>query len=81
MDVPGLASEPKACVNPKLPIGVADTDSLGWVVRPAEPTYAEIAAPWATQPLPLLSQAWTVAVVDDVDDATTVITSDADPVE
>jgi hypothetical protein len=35
-----LAARPKACVNPKLPIGVADIPSLGVVVRPAEPTCA-----------------------------------------
>lgn len=66
----------------KLPIGVADNDSLAWVVRPADPTCAVTALPCLSQPPPgAFVQACKVAVVDPVDAARTVMTSVAAPVD
>ena len=80
--MPGFALRPKARESAKLPIGVAESDSLACVVRPAEPTCATVAGPYFSQPPPgALFQACKVAVVDALDAATTVMTSDADPVE
>ena len=61
--MPGLASRPNARDSAKLPIGVADRDSLAWVVSPAEPTWAVTPAPCGSQPPPgAFVQACRVAV-------------------
>jgi len=64
----------------KLPIGVADLLSLGWVVKPCEPRCAVTDEPRRCQPDEVLDQACSVPVVLPVDDATTVTTWCAVPV-
>jgi hypothetical protein len=65
----------------KLPIGVADLDSLGAVVIPCEPTKAGTAGPTRAHPCGCLRQACSRAVVCCRELATTVTTSVAEPVE
>jgi hypothetical protein len=66
----------------KLPIGVADLDSLGAVVIPCEPMCAVTALPCLRQPpAAIRSHACKIAVVRLRDWATTVMTRFAEPVE
>jgi len=78
--VPGSAALPNAWVSVKLPIGVADSPSLGVGVSPFEPTWAGTADPTRCQPAAFLLQACRVAVVLLVEGATTVTTWVAEPV-
>lgn len=74
--MPGSASAPNACVNVKLPIGVADLLSLGLVLRPSDPTCARMAGPTRNHPPPdARRHACSVAVWLEYDVACTVITS------
>jgi hypothetical protein len=59
----------------KLPIGVAERYSLGLALIPSEPTLAGMAGPCLSQPPPGAAvHACSVALVEPVDAATTVIT-------
>ena len=79
--MPGSDARPNAWVRVKLPIGVADLLSLGWVVSPCEPTWAVTVEPYRSHPPPgALYQACSRAVVLPVDGATTVMTLVALPV-
>ena len=66
----------------KLPIGVAERLSLGLVVSPCDPTWAETAEPYRThRPPPTAVHACRTAIVEPVEPATTVMTCLAEPVE